>query len=158
MWHNWKMFHFSTLFRNVSERTSLHSNLMLDYLRMLRNMFLLIQSICCCISSALESAAADVLSDFPSREAPRDISSGSVPLLPTRRHSISKGMVIRLRGVIKKFVMSQGRGLAYLSLHTEMWRHRKRQSSAGTSEWMFSSPVVDDNGNNCHGFQVNASE
>jgi len=64
------------------------------------------------------------LSYFPSREATGDISSDTLllPLLPSRRHSISKGMMITLRGVITNFVMSRGRSIAYLPLHTEVLR------------------------------------
>jgi len=75
--------------------------------------------------------AWDFLSYFPSREAAGDISSVLLllllHLLPTQRHSISKGMMITLRGVIKKFVVSQGRGIAYLPSHTEVQRRFKLQ-------------------------------
>jgi hypothetical protein len=115
-----KRFISSTLFRNVSDRIYLHIKITLGYLQIV-TLYIspIIRNIYSYFSSVLHPASLDFLSDFPSRETTRDISSAYL-LLATRRHSISKGMMITLRGVIKKFVMSQGRGVAYLSLDTEV--------------------------------------
>ncbi|KAJ4441568.1 hypothetical protein ANN_11424 [Periplaneta americana] len=75
------------------------------------------------------SQKLDGPSDVPSRKTSGDISSAPlshrhIPLLLLLRHSISKGMMITLRGVIKKFVVPRGRSIPYLKL--------ERQGTTGT--------------------------